>query len=129
MVGTGGGSSKPTESVCTQRILMYSASISGRLLRIEDAAGNAVLTYQVPSKYSGNGMLLFSDAALAQGTTYTIYTGGAITGAEEFHGYYTGGTYSGGTKASTFTPTSMITTIGSSGGNRPGGGGGGGGRP
>lgn len=129
MVGTGGGSSKPTESVCTQRILMYSASISGKLLRIEDAAGNAVLTYQVPSKYSGNVMLLFSDAALAQGTTYTIYTGGAITGAEEFHGYYTGGTYSGGTKASTFTPTSMITTIGSGGGNRPGGGGGGGGRP
>lgn len=95
----------------------------------EDAAGNAVLTYQVPSKYSGNVMLLFSDAVLAQGTTYTIYTGGAITGAEEFHGYYTGGTYSGGTKASTFTPTSMITTIGSGGGNRPGGGGGGGGRP
>lgn len=119
----GGAANAPTVNVTTTGKKFYVSGYG------EDAAGNAVLTYQVPSKYSGNVMLLFSDAALAQGTTYTIYTGGAITGAEEFHGYYTGGTYSGGTKASTFTPTSMITTIGSGGGNRPGGGGGGGGRP
>ncbi len=129
LVGTGGGSSTPTTSTCTQNSLLYSASLSGKLIHIEDASGNTVLTYQVPSKYNNSVKLLFSDAALAQGTTYTVYTGGTISGAEEFHGYYIGGTYSGGTKATTFTPTSRVTTIGSSGGGgggRPGGGGGGG---
>ncbi len=131
LVGTGGGSSTPTTSTCTQNSLLYSASLSGKLIHIEDASGNTVLTYQVPSKYNNSVKLLFSDAALTQGTTYTVYTGGTISGAEEFHGYYIGGTYSGGTKATTFTPTSRVTTIGSSsggggGGGRPGGGGGGG---
>lgn len=129
LVGTGGDSSKPTESACTQNSVFYTASLSGKLIHIEDASGNTVLTYQVPSKYNGSVKLLFSDAAIAQGTTYTIYTGGTVTGAEEFHGYYTGGTYSGGTTATTFTPTSRITSLGSGGsgggGGRPGGGGGG----
>ncbi len=132
LVGTGGDSSKPTESACTQNSVFYTASLSGKLIHIEDASGNTVLTYQVPSKYNGSVKLLFSDAAIAQGTTYTIYTGGTVSGAEEFHGYYTGGTYSGGSQVTTFTPTSRVTSLGSGGGGGGGGGrpgGGGGGRP
>ena len=131
LVGTGGSTSTPTSSACSQRSVIYSASLSGKLIHVEDSNGNSVLTYQVPSKYNNSVTLLFSDAALASGTTYKIYTGGTITDATEFHGYYTGGTYSGGTQSTTFTPSSMVTTVGNSGGGPGGGrpGGGGGGRP
>ena len=122
LIGTGGGTSTPTASSCTQRSVIYGAQISGKLIHVADASGNAVLTYQVPARYSGNVVALLSCSGLAASTTYTIYTGGTYTGGEEFHGYYTGGTYSGGTAATTFTTSSMVTTVGSSGGG-PGGGG------
>ena len=122
LIGTGGGTSTPTALSCTQRSVIYGAQISGKLIHVADASGNAVLTYQVPARYSGNVVALLSCSGLAASTTYTIYTGGTYTGGEEFHGYYTGGTYSGGTAATTFTTSSMVTTVGSSGGG-PGGGG------
>ncbi len=124
LIGTGGSSSTPTSAACTQRSVLYSTSsaTSGNLINIQDASGTNVFTYKIPRSYQ-TMTLLFSSADLKANTNYTIYTGGSISGGEDFHGYYTGGVYTSGTKATTFTTSSMITTLGNSGG------GGGGGRP
>ena len=126
LIGTGGSSSTPTASVCTQHSLLYGGTgTSGQLFHIQDANGQDIITYQIPRPYS-QMTLLFSSGALAGNTGYTIYTGGTVSGGTEFHGYYTGATYTGGTATNTFTTNSMVTTVGNSGG---GPGGGGGGRP
>lgn len=125
LIGTGGATSKPTESVCTQRTLLYGASLQANsILHIESSTGTDILTFKL-SKASAT--TLFSSKDLASGTTYTIYTGGSISGGTEFHGLYTGATYTKGTSASSFTPSSMVTTVGSA-STGPGGGGGPGGR-
>lgn len=121
LIGIGGDNSTPSSSACTQRSIIYSVSsaTSGQIIRIEES-GNEVLTFKYPRSYS-RGKLLFSSSALTTGKTYTILTGGSVSGGDEFSGYVTGGTYSGGTQATTFTSSSMVTQIGSSGGG-PGGG-------
>ena len=123
LIGTGGSSSTPTSSACSQRSVLYSASsaTSGNLINIQDANGTNVFTYKLPRSYQ-TMTLLFSSADLKANTNYTIYTGGSISGGEDFHGYYTGAVYTPGTKTTTFTTSSMVTTIGSSGGGggRPG---------
>ncbi len=123
LIGTGGSSSTPTSSACSQRSVLYSASsaTSGNLINIQDANGTNVFTYKLPRSYQ-TMTLLFSSADLKANTNYTIYTGGSISGGEDFHGYYTGAVYTPGTKTTTFTTSSMVTTIGSSGcgGGKPG---------
>lgn len=131
LIGTGGATSIPTTSACTQRSVVYKgSSLSGKFIHIQDASGVAVFTCQIPTKSSLNSQVtvLISTDALQASTSYTLYTGGSVSGGTHFHGYYTGAIYSGGTQAATFTTSNMVTSIGTSGG---GGGfpGGGGGRP
>lgn len=134
IIGTGGATSTPTSSVCTQRCVVYNTSgLSGKLMHIADEDGNGIITYQFPQKsaLSGQMVMVVSSNELKANTSYTLYTGGSVSGGEEFHGYYTDAIYSNGSSQTTFTTTNMVTTIGSSGGGFPGGGGGGfpGGRP
>lgn len=123
MVGTGGASSTPTSSSCTQRSILYSASgmASGTMVLIKSATTN-LLVYRIPRSYTSGGggggggggsLLLFSHPAITAGTTYNIVTGLVVSGGAEFHGFYTGATVSGGTTAKTFTASSssMVTTV------------------
>ena len=123
MVGTGGASSTPTSSSCTQRSVLYNNSVmtSGTIIQVKSASTN-LLVYKVPRSYSSSGgpggpgggssggVLLFSMPALAN-ATYYIVSGATVTGGTEFHGLYTGATVTGGTTSKTFTASSMVTSI------------------
>ena len=121
VIGIGGSTSTPTTSASTQCSVIYSTSGSSvQIVRIESSTGSEVLTFKLPRTYS-QLVMLFSSPSLAANTSYSIYTGGSISGGTNFHGLYSGATYSGGASASTFTTSSMVTTVGSTGGNTPGG--------
>ena len=123
ILGIGGGTSTPTSSVCTQRTVIYGGSGSkGTLFSIQGS--DQVMSYTIPRAYS-QMTLLFSSSKLASGTTYTIYTGGSVTGGTEFYGLTVGGTYTTGSQVATFTPSSMVTSVGNVSSGGPGGGGGG----
>lgn len=123
ILGIGGGTSTPTSGVCTQRTVIYGGSGSkGTLLSIQGS--DQVMSYTIPRAYS-QMTLLFSSSKLASGTTYTIYTGGSVTGGTEFYGLTVGGIYTTGSQVATFTPSSMVTSVGNVSSGGPGGGGGG----
>jgi hypothetical protein len=126
LIGIGGATSSPTSSVCTQYSLIYSGSATqNTYFNITSSGGKNVLTYQIPRTLS-KATVLFSSPDLEKNSGFTISSGGSVSGGTSFHGLYSGATYTGGSSLSTFTVSSMVTTIGSSGGGNPGGPGGGG---
>ncbi len=121
VIGTGGATSTPSSS-STQRSVIYGTSATAnQLINIQNSAGTSILTYVLPRTLSSM-TFLFSSPDLVSGS-YTINKGGSVSGGSSFHGYYTGASYSGGTQATSFTASSIVTNLGGS-----GGGGGGGGR-
>ena len=84
-------------------------------LQTED--GEEILTF-VPTKTYQNVVLSSPD--LGSGETYVVYTGGSLTG-EVTDSLVSGGVYSGGAKAASFTVVDIATRAGSVGGGVPGG--------
>lgn len=118
-IGTGGGTSSPTTSVCTQPSMKINTQ-QGYAIQILKSDGTVVCTYKCPTYTSGGGggpgggnnmVMLFTDPQLQTGQTYTIKYNGTISGGTEWNGYYTGNvTYSGG-QSTTATLNSMYTTV------------------
>lgn len=105
IIGSGGATSSPTTSVCTQRTIVASsvAMTEGRILNIKDSSGNTILNYTMPRTLSGATMLI-STPDIVSGGKYTFTTGGSVASQTElWHGCYTGGTYSGGSTISVST--------------------------
>ncbi len=129
IIGTGGVTTSPSSS-STQRVLLYNGfqAVSGDKFCILDSDNNPILVYDMPR--SMNSMsLFFSSPDLVDGT-YTVVSGGTLTGYSDYwNGWYSGGTFSGGSTLGTFTSNGTITTVGSSGGFPGTGGGTGGGTP
>ena len=123
-IGTGGGTSSPTTSVCTQPSMKINTQ-QGYAIQILKSDGTVVCTYKCPTFTSGGGggpgggnsmVMLFTDPQLQTGQTYTIKYNGTISGGTEWNGYYTGNvTYSGG-QSTTATLNSMYTTVSAGGG-------------
>lgn len=124
IVSMGGATSTPTSNVTTQYCTIVGGSFtSGQLINIQSASRDQIVTFKAPKAFA---TLLFSSPNLVANTSYTLYTGGNVSGGTDFHGLYSGTTYSAGTQSTTFTTSSIVTTVGNS--STGGGGGGFGGR-
>jgi|WetSurMetagenome_2_1015567.scaffolds.fasta_scaffold00018_5 hypothetical protein len=113
LIGTGPNAGNMIEAPATSssqysiKATTSSTLSSSTLFHIQDASGNDLVTYKpVRTVY----YLVFSSSSLANGATYSIYTGGSSTGTYN-NGIYTGGTYSGGTLKKTFTVSGKVTSV------------------
>ena len=126
LIGTGGAAIS-TSSSSTQRSVIYNgvSAKTGELFVIADAEGNPVLKYELPRTMNGMS-LFFSSEKIKSGETYTVYSGGSLSGnTVNWNGWFEDGSYTAGTELGTFTSNSLTTTVGQS--NGPGGGPGNGG--
>ena len=120
-IGTGGGTSNPTQNVCTQPSLKINTQ-QGYAIQILKSDGTVICTYQCPTYTGGGGggwpggggsglVMLFTDPQLQTGQSYTVKYNGTISGGTNWNGYYTGNvTYSGG-QTVTVNVNSMLTTV------------------
>ena len=125
-IGTGGGTSNPTQNVCTQPSLKINTQ-HGYAIQILKSDGTVICTYQCPEFTGGGGggwpggggnsmVMLFTDPQLQTGQSYTVKYNGTISGGTNWNGYYTGNvTYSGGSQT-TVNVNSMVTTVNAGGG-------------
>lgn len=109
VIGTGGTNSSVSETESTQYTVLIGAASAGEAVGILDEDGNTVFAFVSDSAYAN---LVVSIAGIEEGKTYTVYTGGTITGTESYHGYYAQGVYEGGTAGETFTADSMVISAG-----------------
>jgi len=96
-----------SSSQCSLKILFNSNVSAGTLFHLQDSNGNDLMTFKPSRAYY---YVVFSSAALVNGSAYLIYTGGTCTGTLS-NGLYTGGTYSGGTLKKTVTLSSGVTSV------------------
>ena len=126
LIGTG-GAAVSTSSSSTQRSVIYNgiSANTGELIVITDAEGKGILKYELPRTMKSLA-LFFSSADIRSGETYTVYSGGSLSGnTTNWNGWFDDGAYTEGTQLGTFTSNNVTTTVGQS--NGPGGGPGNGG--
>lgn len=121
-VGSSGMAQAPGTSSTQYSVLInFSTQLSAdTIVHIETEDGEEILTF-VPTKTYQS--VLLCSPELENGETYIVYIGGSSTGTVTDCLYY-GGTYTAGTQVASFTISSIVTRIGSSGGGFPGGAGG-----
>lgn len=122
--------SSPSSSSSQRSVVCNGVSASkDSYITILNSSSTPILTFKYPRTLSG-ASLLFSSPDITSGASYTISSGGSISSyTDSWNNWYSGGTWSDGSALSTFTASSVVTTIGNStgggGGDQPGGGGGG----
>jgi hypothetical protein len=101
IVGTHGGMSMTTPAGSQRSVRIQAAA--GSAIGIRNAAGEMLLLFNIPviaGATAGTSVIVtFSDPRLASGS-YTLLTGGSISGGAILNGYNTGGIYIGGTSKS-----------------------------
>jgi hypothetical protein len=103
-----GSTSTPSNSSHQRVVVFQSGNAVGTVIRITSSTGAEALTFQVSKDYQ---TMVFTSPALVSSTTYTVLTGGSVSGGDNFHGLYTGSTYSGGSTKSTFTTGAVVTYV------------------
>lgn len=126
-----GGTLQSTPSTSsTQRSVDYNgvSATKGSKICVLNSSETPILTFEFPRTMSG-AAFFFSTPDIASGASYTVSSGGSFGDyTDSWNGWYGGGTWSGGSQVGTFTSSSIVTTVGSSGfggGGMPGGGPGG----
>lgn len=122
-VGSSGMAMAPSSSSTQYCVLVNfsSSQTANTLVHIQNEAGDNILSF-IPAKTFQS--VSFSTELLEYGETYQVYLGGSSSGTAT-DGLIEEGTYTAGTKYTSFTISGIITQIGSTSG--PGGGGPGGG--
>lgn len=111
-VGTGGDTEVPSSASSQRSVLLRGANAAkGALLYVTDAGGKSAVAYYTPTELT-QGCFFFSTPAVASGE-YTFFTGGEVSGGEEWQGLFTGGTAQGGVQQRTFTVASTVTDVAS----------------
>lgn len=133
MIGFGGSMMASPSSASSQCMLIYNglSTTAGQVVTLLDSSDNVIVSFEYPLTRTG-ATLLLSCPEIVKNSSYKVWQGGTISNpSEEWLYWSVDGTLSGGSQLNTFTPTAIITTIGSGGGGGGGGwpGGGGGGRP
>lgn len=127
VIGIGGGMMGTPSTSSKQYSVVYGgASVTnGQRIALLDSSNNILFSFESPITMSAT--VAFSTPDIKNGTTYTVASGGSISNySENWQGWCYDGTWSGGSTLTTFTPSSVVTSIGSSSGGGPGGPGGGG---
>jgi hypothetical protein len=121
VVATGGANSTPSNN-SGQYVVVLGNTTVGSVIHIarDDGADiehpTDVLTFKISKAYQS---MIFTSPTLLGSRTYTLYKDGSVSGGTDFHGLYTGATYSGGSTWTTFTTTSKVTNVGGGGPNPP----------
>jgi len=119
LVATGSsGMALPPGDLSAQYSVMLNfqtANQAGTLISVRTSNGTELFTFKPAKRYQS---IVFSLPSLSLGSTYEIYIGGSHTGTIK-DGLYSGGTYSPGTKYTSFTINSKLTRLGPSGGFFP----------
>ena len=124
------GMAQSTSSDSSQYAVLYSydsAQSAGTLISIMNQSGESILTFAPSKEYQS---VLFSSADIQNGATYTLTSGGSASGSAQ-DGLYSNATVSDGSQVTSFTISSVVTSLGTAsnmmggGGGRGGGGGGG----
>lgn len=89
------------------RIMFRAANSASTIFHVADSNGNNIVTFQPLHNYQS---IVLSSSGLVKGKTYSVYLGGSSTG-ENTDGVFSAGTYSPGTKSTTFTVSGVITSI------------------
>jgi hypothetical protein len=108
-VGSSGMAQAPSTS-STQYSTMFtlkSTQSANTIFHIQKNDGTEVLSFKPSKKYQS---VVFSAPALSNGSSYDVYLGGSSTGTET-DGLYSGGTYTAGTKSTSFTISNILTSL------------------
>ncbi len=118
-LGSSGMAMAPSTSSTQYSILvnLSSSKTAGTLIHLQDGSGNEVFTFSPAKTYQS---VAFSSPVLTKGKSYELYTSGSYSGGSKNNGLCTGGTYSSGTQYTSFTISSIVTSLGSSGSSNPG---------
>lgn len=127
-IGYGGSLQSTPSTSSTQCSVAYGgvSATQGKMIALLDASAQPIVTFEFPRTIS-SATLFVTSPEIVKGSTYSFSGSGTLTNyTDTWQGWYQSGTWSSGSSLTTFTPSSVVTTIGSVGG---GGGPGGGGRP
>lgn len=104
VVATGGTNTIPANTSTQHVVILGSRAVDTAMQIVQGATD--ILTFQVSKAYQS---MLFTSPNLAASTSYSVYAGGSISGGTQFHGLYTGATYSGGRIWAAFTTNTIVT--------------------
>jgi hypothetical protein len=99
------------DAASTQRSVMInlnSKRMASELIAIRTSNGTGLFTFKATKQYQS---IVISSPSLTQGSTYDLYLGGSSTGVPT-DGLYAGGTYTPGSKYTSFSITGIVTIIG-----------------
>ncbi len=107
--GSSGMAQAPGTSSTQYSVLLTfrSAFQAGTLFHIQTSDGDGILSFTPAKKYQS---IVLSSSELVKGTTYVVYYEGSSTGTVN-DGLYQGGTYTPGTKYTSFTVSGILTNV------------------